>query len=110
MDGARHGKSAYLMAWSPSGMSGQESRARLWCNDVAIEMENRLTSSSTTLAVLSSMLNSFIASFADTGALRIDCIGSRMSFFTKTLHHKVEGMQLRIGQWFATSSLPLLDG
>jgi hypothetical protein len=41
------------------------------------------------------------------GRLRIDCIGSRMLFLTKTMHHKAEGMQLRIGQSFATSSLPL---
>lgn len=50
----------------------------LWCNDRGIETASRLTSSSTTLVVSSRVPSSFIASFADIGALRTDCIGSRM--------------------------------
>ena len=107
MGAVRPGGSVCLMALPPLGMSGQASKARLWCNDAGIETESHSTSASTTSAVLSPVPSSFIASFVGMGRLRIDCIGSRMLFLTKTMHHKAEGMQLRIGQSFATSSLPL---
>lgn len=107
MGAVRLGGSVCLMALPPLDMSGQASKARLSCNDAGIETESHSTSGSTTSAVSSPMPSSFIASFAGIGQLRIDCIGSRMWSFTKTMHRKAEGMPRQIGQSFVTSSLPL---